>query len=195
MSSKKTTRVAAALLAAAAFCLGPALPRAEAGVEVSFDSRTLNDVLSSITIDEVEVPITESRSVTVRVENLKVLGFEPGSDTGSKGFILTSLELTVPKLGLSFEVQPRLALDVIQQDAGSILELRFDRVELPLPFGNVNIAGFLDPMRFPADSIFLLNGAQGDVEVRSRLSDIHMGKQIVRFELTLDVQPPDPSTR
>jgi hypothetical protein len=97
----------------------------------------------------------------------------------------------VPQLGLAFAVEPRLSIGV-RDEGQSVIELRFESVVLPLPFGSVDIAGFLEPMRYPADSVFLLDGAQGDVQVRSRLASVKMGRERLRFEVTLEVEPTSP---
>ena len=59
---------------------------------------------------------------------------------------------------------------------------------LPLA-GPINIAGLLPPLRFPADHLWLVAGARGDVFVRSRLSRIAMGSRAIRLEFEIDVLP------
>jgi hypothetical protein len=53
--------------------------------------------------------------------------------------------------------------------------------------GQINLASLVPPMRYPADNVFLLDGAQGDVPVTSRLRKIKMGREAIRFELDLQV--------
>jgi hypothetical protein len=68
-----------------------------------------------------------------------------------------------------------------------VLELRFEEVEISLPLlGVINIARFLPPLRFPVDNVWLVAGVEGDVEVRSRLSTIEMGRKVVRLGFDLD---------
>jgi len=179
-----------AVVCAAALCLAAVSPAA-AGVVVTLDSATLNDVLASVAVREVEVPLTAERTVRVLLEDLRILGFEPGS--GRQGSILTSVLLRVPALGISARVSPRLSLAVVRAGDANMLELRFEEVRLALPLKSLDIAGFLPPMRFPAENLFQLPGASGDVEIRSRLDDVRMREGGLIFELSLIVQPPVPS--
>lgn len=165
-----------------------AVPASRAGVVVRLDSRTLNDILASVAVSEVEVPLTAERTVRVLLEDLKIVGFEPG--TGRQGAILTSLNLRVPALGMSARVNPRVSLAVVQVAGASVLELRFEEVRLALPLKSLDIAGLLAPMRFPAESLFQIAGASRDVDIRSRLDSVHMLDSGLLFELSLLVQPP-----
>ena len=171
-----------------ALCLCAAAPVARADIEVTFDPGTINDLLASVAVQRVEVPLTKETSLTVLLEELRVIGFEPATEEGQPDRILTSLRLRVAELGLSFQLEPRLSLHVVEAHARSTLELRFDRVDLPLPLGKVDIAGMLPPIRFPGDAVFLLAGAEGDVPVRSRIAAIRMGANRLHFTLTLEVQ-------
>ena len=93
--------------------------------------------------------------------------------------------------GASFDVQVVYAPPTDGGDEAelSILELRFEEVVLPLPLGKMNIARFLPPVRLPADGIFLMDGAGGDVRVRSKLSDVRMGRDVLRLEFDVQVVP------
>jgi hypothetical protein len=55
--------------------------------------------------------------------------------------------------------------------------------------GSIDVAPFLPPLRFPAENLWLVAGAEGNVEVRSRLSRIEMGRKVVRFEYDLETVP------
>ena len=159
----------------------------QAGVTVGFDAETLNELLPAMTLEEVDVPLAGGRSLRVYIEDLKVLGFAPKSADGGSDRILTSVTLRVPALGLTVPVEPEMSLVVVRDAGVSMLELRFDEVRIPLPLGSVNAAPFLDPLRFPADEVFLIEGNRGDVAVRSRLSTIEMGVEVVRFEFDLQL--------
>ena len=173
-----------------AFCLLASVQfTADAAVKVDFDSSTLNDLLAALTHQEIDVPLTSTKSLTVRLDELRLVGLEPRAGDADRGHLLTSLKLTAPELGISVSVKPRLSLVVSEVEGRSVLELRFEEVMLPLPLGKMNIAGFLPPISLPADSIFLMEGAGGDVKVRSKLSDVRMGLEKLQFEFEIQVVP------
>ena len=53
-----------------------------------------------------------------------------------------------------------------------------------------DIAGFIAPMTFPAENLFQLAGAAGDVEIRSRLDEVRMLDDGLLFQMSLVVVPP-----
>jgi hypothetical protein len=162
---------------------------ATAGVVVTFDAETLNDLLSSLSTQEVEIAVAGDTTLKVSVENMEVVGLDPPTKDGDPGSIRTALRLRVPQLGMTAQIKPRLSLHVVKNDLETMLELRFEEVSLPLPLGSVDLAPLLPAQRFPADAIFVLAGAGGDVEVVSRLTRVTIEKDQVRFDLELDVQP------
>ncbi len=165
-----------------------ALSPLRAGVTVGLDVPTLNELLPAMTAEEVVVPMAGGGSLRVLLEGLTVVGFAPAGSSGGTDQILTSVTLRVPALGLVLPLQPRMSLGVIEEAGRSLLELRFDDVGIPLPLaGSIDAAPFFAPLRFPADDVFLVAGARGDVEVRSRLSRVEMGAKIVRFDFDLAV--------
>jgi len=159
-------------------------------VVVTFDPATLNDLISSVAVRRIEVPIAGGRSVEVLLDKLEVQGFRPADGGGRADHILTRLSLRVPQFGLQVALKPHLSLQVVRRGESTSLELRFEEVVLPLPFGRIDLAPLLPPIRYPADSAFLLAGASGDVEVRSRVAHITMTEDLLRFEIALDVVPP-----
>jgi hypothetical protein len=173
---------------AASLLLAVALP-ATAGVTIGFDVETLNEVLPALSASEIAVPISESRSVSVFLENMQVTGLDPTAVEGTSGHILTSMRVRVPQLGLDLPVQPKISLHVTERQSTSLLELRFEEAEIPMVVGSIDVAPFLPPLRFPAESLWLVAGAEGDVRVRSRLSTIEMGRKVVRFEFDLETVP------
>jgi len=161
---------------------------AAAGVTVDIDAPTLNQILTAISVAEVEVPISAQSTVTVELHDLRVIGFEPSPDQQRPGAILTAVRVVAPELGLEVPLEPRIAVDVVRDGEASILEFRFEDLGLKIPFvGQINLASLVPPMRYPADNVFLLDGAQGDVPVTSRLTAIKMGRDTIRFELDLQV--------
>ena len=142
----------------------------------------------TVTVAQVEVPISAQSTVTVELHDLKVIGFEPSPDQQRPGAILTAVRVVAPELGLEVPLEPRIAVDVVRDGEASILEFRFEDLGLKIPFvGQINLASLVPPMRYPADNVFLLDGAQGDVPVTSRLTAIKMGRDTIRFELDLEI--------
>jgi hypothetical protein len=167
-----------------------ALP-APAAVSVGFDIETLNELLPALSANAIEVPITEKRSVEVFLDKLKITGLDPAAEEGGTGHILTSMQVRIPQLGVRLPIKPRLSLHALEIDTAAILELRFEEAKISLPLVRlIDIAPFLPPMRFPTDSVFLIAGVRGDVEVRSRLTDIAMGQKVVRLEFELETVDP-----
>ena len=159
-----------------------------AGVTVDIDAPTLNRILAAVSVTEVEVPISAQSSVTVELHDLKVIGFDPSPDEKKPGAILTAVRVVAPELGLEVLLEPRIAVAVVREGESSMLELRFEDLGLKVPFvGQINLATLVPPMRYPADNVFLLDGAQGEVPVTSRLRKIKMGRETIRFELDVEV--------
>ena len=164
-----------------------------AGVTVAFDAPTLNELLPALTLEEVAVPITESRSIRASFEELVVRGFSPGSGADGADRILTSVKVRVPALGLSLDLEPAMSLAVVEEEGRRLLELRFEDVGIPLPLaGSIDAAPFLTPLRFPADEVFLLEGSRGDVAIHSQLARVEMDAKVLRFEFDLEVVETSP---
>jgi len=163
-------------------------PGAAAGVSVDFDVATLNELLPALSANAISVPITENQTVNVFLEEMRVTGLEPTAD--GPGHILTSMRVRVPQLGIDLPVSPRLSLRATEDRSGSLLELRFEEVRVALPLaGAIDVAPLMPPLRFPAENIFVVTGATGDVEVRSRLRGVRVGQRTVRLEFDLETLP------
>jgi hypothetical protein len=162
-------------------------PMTLAGGSVSLDAATLNELLPALTPGELEVELAGGQTVTVLLENLEITGFDPAAGDESSGQILTRLRVKIPDLGLAVPVEPRLSLGVLETGGETLLELRFERADLSLPLiGAVDIGKLIPPMRFPAESVFLLEGVSGDVPMRSRVTAVKMGQKVLRFDFELE---------
>jgi len=135
-------RAALALSLAVAFSI-PAWAR----IDVTLDAESLNGILTAMAPDHVEVGLTAGRSLTIRMEDLKVTGFDPTA--GPNGGLSTSLRLIVPDLGIDIAVTPHLTLEIMDTTGGRKASfLRFDKVVLNLPLsGAVDVAALLPPWR------------------------------------------------
>lgn len=160
------------------------------GMTVEFDTRTLNEVLPALTAREIEVPLSENSAIGVLLEEMRVTGLEPGAGENGSGRILTSMRVRVPQLGLDLPVESKLSLHVTAGESRNLLELRFEEVQITLPLaGSIDIAAFLPPLQFPAENIWRIEGANGEIQVRSKLSRIDVGLKVLRFEFELVAGP------
>lgn len=159
-----------------------------AAVSIDVDAGTLNDLLTALTVQEVQVELMPGNTMAVQFDDMRVLGFDPASGPGKQDQIRTALTLIVPDLGVRVDVEPRISLHVLEQDGQSVIEVRYEKVSLPVPLmGEINLAKMLDPIRFPTDSVFYLKGAEGTgSEIKSRLAKIAMGSRSIR--LTFDIE-------
>ncbi len=165
-----------------------AAPTAGARVDVSLDADSLNAMLSAMAPRKVDVKLTEGRGVTLRIEDLRVTGFDPTEGAGGEGFVLTSLRLKVPELGLDFPVESRLSLQVRERDGRKVAFLRFEKVPLQLPIsGAIDVAPLLPVLPLPTDSAWNVAAAGGNVRVHTRLLDAKMGTRMLRLGFDLDV--------
>jgi len=161
-----------------------------AGVTLGIDLATLNELLPALAANEIQVPLPTGQTVGVRLENLRVNSLEPQGGPAGTGVILASMRVRIPQLGLDVPVDPQLSLHV-KSDAGpSLLELRFEQAQVALPMaGSLDIATFLPPLRFPAEYAWRLAGAAGNVELKSKLTSIEMGRNVLRLAFDVDAGP------
>lgn len=163
---------------------------ANAGVSFIIDRETLDDLLAALVADRVEVPLSDEQSLTVLLEDLEITGLDPSAGERRQGHILTSLNVRVPELGFEVAVDPRVSLNVARMENTSMLELRFEELVLPLPLlGSINVAGLVRPIRYDTDAIWLLDGARGEVPISSKLKEIVMGRDAIRFLFDIEVLP------
>ena len=160
-----------------------------AGVGVEVDLETLNRLLGAVTRSRFDVELAAGTAVTVELQDLKVTGLAPATKD-KQNAILTAVTLVAPDLGLRVPLKPRVVLDVVQESGASLLELRFEDAGLAVPLvGRLNFARLAKPLRFPADNEFLIEGADGNVPVTSKLKGIEMGRDTIRFEFDVAVPP------
>lgn len=180
-------RRATVALSLAAMLSGPAVAR----IDVTLDAASLNGLLASMAPDHVEVGLTAGRSLTIRMEDLKVTGFDPAA--GPNGGVTTSLRLLVPELGIDIPVAPHLTLE-IGDTAGArkASYLRFDKVMLNLPLtGAVDVAALLPPLALMPDAAWVVNAARGKVRVKPNLVDAKTGTKNIRLGFELEIEPAD----
>ncbi len=177
-------RISAALALATLIC-APALAR----IDVTLDAESLNGLLASMAPEEVEVGLTAGRSLTIRMEDLKVTGFDPTA--GPNGGVTTSLRLLVPDLGIDIPVAPRLTLEIADAASGRKASfLRFDKVMLNLPLtGAIDVAALLPPLALMPDTGWVVNAARGKVRVKPNLVDAKTGTKNIRLGFELTIEP------
>ena len=179
-----TTLALAALTAClATFLAPPALATGTFGV----DAATLNELLPALTADEFEVVVLGDQTVTLRLEDLQVTGFDPAAGSGSSGYILTRVTVTILDLGIKATIRPSLSLAVVERDKQSSIVLRFEQAKVPLPLlGDVEIGRLIPPLEFPAESFFTLQGAKQDVSMRGWLTAVKMGQKVLQFQFEVE---------
>lgn len=167
-------------------------PASEARVEVTLDAATLNAFLVSVTPPSVNVQLPNGGSLAIELKNVHVDGFAPSAGSNGRGHVLASLKVAVPALGLEFPVEPRLSLDVVEEKGEKICVLRFEKMEVPLPLGGVDMSSFMPTYRVPAEAAWTLSLRQGDVRVKSRLVDTRMGAESIRLGFDVELTPERP---
>jgi len=180
-----TLRRAAAALVLAALIDAPALAR----IDVTLDAESLNGLLASMAPDHVEVGLAAGRSLTIRMQDLRVTGFDPAA--GPNGGVTTSLRLIVPELGIDIPVAPHLTLEIADAASGrKVSFLRFDQVMLNLPLtGAIDVAALLPPLALMQDAAWIVNSARGKVRVKPNLVDAKTGTKNIRLGFELTIEP------
>jgi hypothetical protein len=165
-------------------------PAAQARLDITLDAETMTEILATAVPEEVEVPLFGEQAVAVHLEQLKVTGFDPSAGEHRQGYVLTSLRLRVPGMGLDVPVEPRLSLTLGQDGGVPVFFLTFEEVEVPLPVtGPVDIAGFIPRYSVPVDSAFDIEVDRGDFVVHTKLVDIKMGARNLRLAFDLSIVP------
>ena len=181
-------RLTAILLTFLALIATPAIAR----IDVTLDAESLNGLLESMAPDQVKVGLSAGSSVTIRMEDLRVIRFDPTA--GPHGGVMTSLRLLVPELGIDMPVEPLLALDILPTTGGRKASfLRFEKVVLKLPMtGAVDVASLLPPLGLMPDAGWIVNSARGKVRVRPNLVDAVTGTKNIRLGFTLELESAEP---
>ncbi len=164
-------------------------PASHARVEVTLDAATLNEFLSSVTPPKVILPLPSGGEIALELHDLRVTGFDPAGSK-ERGHVRTSLRVGIPALGLAFPLEPRLSLDVQEENGGKVCVLRFEKVEVPLPVtGALDISGLLPTYRVPGEAAWTVSMSQGDVRVKSRLVDTRLGTEALRLRFDVEITP------
>jgi hypothetical protein len=172
--------------------LAAVAPHAAAGVSVSFDVDTLNMMLRAASTQDVEIPITNERTLLVQLRDVRLLKLDPAAEGASgRGYLRTAVELSIPEFDLDLSLRPTVVLDVVKGERFNELEMRFAELKIPVPIlGEIDIAPFLQPLRYPAEDLWYLAGARGIVHLRSHLVEITMGQRAIRFDFELELTEP-----
>ena len=167
------------------------VPRASAGVSVSFDADTLNMMMRAASIQDVEIPIGTDRTVLVQLRDVRLIQLDPAAEGKGSGYLRTAVELSVPEFDLDLSLKPTVVLDVVKGEQFNEFEMRFAELKIPVPIlGEIDIAPFLQPLRYPAEDLWYLAGARGIVHLRSHLVGITMGQRAIRFDFELELTEP-----
>lgn len=179
-------RPAAAAVVATLGLLAPAWAR----VDVTLDAGSLNQLLSAMAPKQVSVPLAQGRGVTLLLHDLRVEGFDPTEGDKQEGFILTSVRLEVPELGLNVPLQPRLSLQTADKNGRKTAFLKFEKVAIQLPVtGSLDVAPLLPSMPLPTDTAWTVASSGGNVKVRTVLLEARMGAKNLRLSFDLEASP------
>lgn len=164
----------------------PALAR----VDVTLDKGSLNDLIANMAPERVPVELAAGRSVDLVLHDLTVTGFDPAGGGTGQGYVLTSVRLEVPELGLNVPLTPKLSLQFRDANGKKVAYLRFEEVKLMLPVtGPINVAPLLPPLPIIADNAWMVSSARGKVRVEPRLVDARLGANALRLAFDLIVGP------
>ncbi len=174
------------------FLVAALTPLTAADVSVSFDADTLNMMMRAASTQDVEIPITNERTLLVQLRDIRLLKLDPAEGEQGRGYLRTAVELSVPEFDLDLSLKPTVVLDVVKGEQFNELEMRFVELKIPVPIlGEIDIAPFLQPLRYPAEDLWYLAGARGIVHLRSHLVDITMGQRAIRFDFELELTEPE----
>ena len=184
------------LASCASLVLGVALgtaPLARAETRVSFDRETLGKLVGALTEQELDFPLSAGRSMRVQLDEVRLLRLEPPR-SGEKGAgrIVAALVARVPQLGLTLPLETSVAVDVVELEGTSSLELRFVSLPLTMPLGSVDLAPLVPPLHYPAEGDFEIAGATGAVVLKTRLIAAALDADGLTLRLALDAVPPKP---
>ena len=169
---------------------GAIAPASLARVEITLDAETLNDFLSAVTAPRVILPLPSGKEIALELRDLHVNGFDPAAGSNGRGHVLTSVRVGIPALDLEFPLEPRLSLDVQEENGSKVCILRFEKVEVLLPVtGVLDISALLPPYRVPAEAAWTVTMRQGDVQVKSRLVQTRTGADALRFGFDVEMAP------
>lgn len=164
---------------------------ARARGDVTLDAESLNRLLSVMTPRKIDVPLFQGARVTLELDDLRVNGFaaaEGGAD--GRGYILTSLRLRIPELGLETPLEPRLSIHIRERRGATSCQLRFDQVRITLAGGaSVDVAPLLPALPLLTDTAWIVESAGGPVRVRTRLVDARTGVKALRLSFEVEAEP------
>ncbi len=177
--------------AALALLLGAFLSSAaHARVDVTLDAESLNELLPAMAPRQVSVPLAQGRGVTLLLRDLRVRGFDPTAGEDKEGFLLTSLRLVVPELGIDTPVEPQVSLRVAEREGRKHAYLKFEKVPIALPLtGSVDIGPLLPTLPLLVETSWSVATAGGDVHVRAILREARMGARNLRLTFDLEAAP------
>lgn len=177
-------------IAIALFALLALAPPALARVDVTLDTGSLNDLIANMAPERVPVELAAGRAITLVLHDLEVTGFDPAGGGAGQGYVLTSVRLQVPELGLDVPLTPKLSLQFREANGKKVAYLRFEEVKLVLPVtGPINLAPLLPPLPIIADNAWFVNSARGKIRVEPRLVDARLGTSALRLAFDLIVTP------
>lgn len=183
----RVASAAAVLVVALQMATSPA----SAGLELTLDAESLTRILTIVAPPQVAVGMAPGPNIEVKLEEMQVTGFEPSGPggTGGLGRLLTKMRVRAPEIGLDVRVQPKVALEIRKQDGLSFAFLRFEQVQIPMPWGTLDAGPLLPSVPVQADHVFEIVGDNGTSGLRARLVEAKMTSTALRLTFDLDAAP------
>ena len=171
----------------AALILLAGADRAHAGVQVTLDRDALSKILSVVAPRDVTVGLGPAGNLTLEISELEVIGIEPASN-GGLGRLHVRMRLRAAQVGLDARIEPKVSLEVRRQEGLAWCYVRFEKVEVPMPWGVLDAAPLLPAVPVRADHVFEVVSAGGSSSgLRSSLVDARMSE--TTLALTFDIVP------
>ena len=167
-------------------CLALLAPATPAAVEMTLDAASLTQLLSVVAPPKISVGMAPGATVDVRLEDVQVTGFDPKANAGL-GHLLTKVRLVAPAIGLDTRVEPRVSLEITKKGGLAFCNVKFEKVEVPMPWGSLDAAPLLPAVPVRADHVFEIVTQNGSAGLRSRLVDAKMSASSLKLVFDLDI--------
>jgi hypothetical protein len=160
-------------------------------VDLSFDAVTMQEALTALAPERVEVEIA-GRKVDIVLSDLKIESFQPSASATEPGYIETSMTLRIPAFGLKSAVQPTLHFEILDPEKAKGCRLKIRNVPLEIPMlGTLDVGPLLPSFDLPIEHLAGVSGPRGETLIRSTLTEITIGTRVVRLRFDVGLTPTD----
>lgn len=170
------------------------LAPAWAGLTVTVDKESLDEILEALTAQELSIQLPTGAEIQVQLDDLEITRLQPSAPDGPSGWIDTRVRVRAQSLGLDMKLQPRLTMRVLPNGSKTMLEVRFSNVELNFGLAKVDLGAVMPAMRYEAEQLGILGGAGGDVGVLAKMREVEIQAEQLLFHFDLAVTELDTSS-